>query len=310
MGAVKSKDLVCSSKGGPIDYFSLALGSGLEGWEVVRAMGLSQGNESYTPINIGDRVVYQATANLMTVQRALCGSWVKPLPVGDSIAYEGLDIRSALYPLVEKEVLVTTDVVKFFDNIGYRHVHDLLLNHYERNAATLLASIFTMVGLSGRRFLPQGGTASPFVANRVAALVIDPLVRACLPPDAVYVRYCDNLIIGCAEKDSPQELLKGIRSVISGTGFRLHKSGIRRGHQRQKALGLVLNSCVNVPREYVDRVRATLHNVCRTSWEEQSGTVPVHLFKKRVLGRAQYVLQNSTPGRARRIRRLYVELSN
>jgi len=306
----KSKLILTTQKGGPIDYFSLALGAGLEGWEVIRAMGLSQSEESYTEIKIGDRTVYQATANLMDVQKGLCEAWIKPLPYGDSIAYEGFDIRAKLLPVVGKEVLVTTDVVKFFDNIGYRTVHDMLLNHYEKPAATLLASILTMVDKSGRRFLPQGGTASPFVANRVAALVIDPLVRACLPPDAVYVRYCDNLIIGCSESAAPEELLKGIRSVVSGTGFRLHKNSIRRSHQRQKALGLVLNEVVNVPRKYVDKVRATLHNVEKTSWAEQAGTTPEALFKSRILGRAQYIINNSTPGRARRIRRLYDKLSN
>jgi hypothetical protein len=301
--------IVTTQRGGPIDYFSLALGSGLEGYEVIRAMGLSMTHESYTEINLGKRTVYQASGHLQYTQKMLVDKWVKPLPIGDSIAYEGFNIREKLEPLTSHEVLITTDIVRFFDNIGYRQVKAVMDNHYEQAAAKILASIFTMTAKSGRRFLPQGGVASPFVANRVAALVIDPVIRACLPPGATYMRYCDNLLIGCSEEDCPGALIAGLRSVISSTGFRLHKTSVKRKHQRQKALGLVLNEVVNVPRKYVDAVRATLNNVVASSWEEQAGTTPVELFKARTLGKARYVMDNSTTARSGRVRKLYETLS-
>lgn len=301
--------IVTTQKGGPIDYFSLALGSGLEGYEVIRAMGLSMTHESYTEINLGKRTVYQAGGQLSKVQRLLCNKWVKPLPIGDSIAYEGYNLRERLASLTSHEVLITTDIVRFFDNIGYYLVKATMENIYEESSARILASIFTMTSKSGRRFLPQGGVASPFVANRVAALVIDPVVRACLPPGATYMRYCDNLLIGCSEDDSPGALIMGLRSVIASTGFRLHKTSVKRKHQRQKALGLVLNEVVNVPRKYVDAVRATLNNVVASSWEEQAGTTPVGLFKARTLGKARYVMDNSTTARSGRVRNLYEKLT-
>jgi hypothetical protein len=264
--------------------------------------------ESYTKIRIKERTVYQANLSLSTAQKKLCDRWIKELPIGDSIAYEGFSLPEKLRVLCSHEVLITTDVVKFFDNIGYSLVKLVLDNYYEHNAAKVLACILTMRSPSGRRFLPQGGVASPFVANRVAAVVIDPVVRACLPPGATYLRYCDNLIIGCSEEDNPGALLYGLRSAIGGTGFRLHKSSVRRKHQRQKALGLILNEEVNVPRKYVDSVRATLHNVYHSSWEDQAGTIPLELFKRRVLGKARYIIDHSTPARSGRVKKLYEKL--
>ena len=185
----------------------------------------------------------------------------------------------------------------------------MLDNFYEEEASKILSCIMTITSTSGRRFLPQGGVASPFLANRVAAVLIDPVVRACLPPGSTYLRYCDNLIIGCSEEDNPGAVLQGIRNAVGSTGFRLHKSMVRRKHQRQKALGLVLNQEVNVPKKYVDSVRATLHNVACSSWEEQAGTVPTELFRRRVLGKARYIMDHSTTARSSRVRSLYEKLN-
>jgi RNA-directed DNA polymerase len=300
---------------GPLDNFSIALSCGLEGYMLVNSLSIASEPGSYREIRLNKRTVWEADKTLSYTQKKICTALVQCIPAGEaSIAYEGSTIHDSVSSMTGKDAVLTADIVKFFDNIGFDHIKTTLSNFgYTEQISRTLAYLFTRVDAKGLRTLPQGGVASPFLANRVAALFIDPVVRGCLPKGWIYKRYCDNLIIAPPYArgmcNNYWELLKGIKSQVEGcSGFRVHKMGVRRHYQRQKVLGLVLNEHANVPRRYYDEVKAILHNVKGSSWEEQSGTFDVEYFKKKTIGRALYVIKNTSSPRARKIATLLEEV--
>ena len=300
---------------GPIDMFSLALYCGLEGWELHNAMSDAQKVDSYTRKTVGSRTVWAAKTSLKYVQKKLV-TVLKDIPAGEaSIAYEGYPIKDSVECMVRRGMLISTDIVKFFDNVGYNHLYESFRAHgFNKVVSNTLSVVLTRIDKKGIRTLPQGGVASPFVSNRVAAKFIDPLVRASLPKEYIYLRYCDNIYISCPENldfKAASTLLLGIKSQIESVGFKLHKTNYKKSHQRQKCLGLILNTEAGVSRNYYDTVKATLYNVSRNSWESEAkktGATEYH-FKKSVLGKAAYVVSNTTPARRRKILKLLKGIS-
>jgi hypothetical protein len=292
---------------GPVDMFSTALYCGLEGWELYNAMTAANLPESYKELRLGDRTVWSAEKALRHSQKKLT-RLVKDIPAGAaSIAYEGCGIKESVSCMVGRGTLISTDIVKFFDNIGYNHLYETFRGHgYNKVVSNILSTILTRVDKRGIRTLPQGGVASPFVSNRVSDKFIDPIVRSCIPRDYTYVRYCDNMYIS-APRDltyrKASALLRGIKSQIAVSGFRLHKTHYRKSSTRQKCLGLVLNTEAGVSRRYYDTIKAILFNVSKTSWSieaSKTGATEYH-FRRSVLGKAAYVVSNTTPARRNKI---------
>ena len=300
---------------GPIDMFSLALYCGLEGWEIHNAMADSMYPESYKKIVIGDRVVWSAKKSLRYVQKKLV-KLIQEIPAGEaSIAYEGSPIKESVDCMVGRGMLISTDIVKFFDNIGYNHVYETFRGYgLNKVVSNILSIVFTRIDKKGIRTLPQGGVASPFVSNRVAAKFIDPIIAASIPKGYIYLRYCDNIYISCPDNLDFKEasnLLRTVKYQVESAGFKLHKTNYRKSHQRQKCLGLILNTEAGVSRSYYDTVKAILFNVSKNSWESEAKKTGAteYSFRKSVLGKAAYVVSNTTTARRNKILRLMKEVT-
>jgi len=304
----------------PFDYFSLAMEYGMPGWKLFKSLRLSvltsqEHNSSlgYTkhiiPKKNGTkRVIYEPQALLKQTQVRLKPIWLDMKVDRDiNITYEpySSSIYRSLKRIENHHTYVILDIKNFFPNISQRYVEDLLLRAgYNKEVAALIAGIYCVTD-KGRRFLPQGGPVSPLISNRVASMMVDPIVQEILPAGWLYMRYCDNLILSCPEEPemNPWTLVTSIMSAVKSAGhFRLHKSGVLTPKNKQKILGLILNESLSPPRRYVDNVRALLHNIATKGWETEhinyrvrtQRDVNLSQFRAVVRGKYQYCINNLT----------------
>jgi hypothetical protein len=92
-----------------------------------------------------------------------------------------------------------------------------------------------------------------------------------------------------------------VTAIAREEGFRVApgKTGVRRRHERQLVCGVVVNERANIPRDAVDRLRATLHDAALRG-PEAANRAGVPDFRAHLQGRVAWVAQLN-PARGRRL---------
>ncbi len=114
--------------------------------------------------------------------------------------------------------------------------------------------------------LPQGAPTSPIITNIVSQRLDYKLVKLAKEYHCFYTRYADDITFSCDKNRFTDEFLKKLDEIIQSEGFLINdkKSRMQRKAVRQEVTGITVNEKLNLPRSYVRKVRAALHN-----WEEQ-----------------------------------------
>ena len=222
------------------------------------------------------RVLYAPTGPLKAVQSKIRDRILDKAPKSStSVAYrKGVCPGDTAKAIAGAPVILQLDIKDFFPSILQSQVRKYFLSiGYGEYVSNLLGGLLCVKD-GKRRFVPQGGTASPMLANRIAEMLIDPAVEGELPEGWCYLRYCDNLYIwpkkGTEYKAvSHKDLLSRIRQAIGLTGFSTHKGSIVPYYRRQKLLGLTVNVKANMPRERYKLLRACLYNCSKLGLESQ-----------------------------------------
>lgn len=222
------------------------------------------------------RVLYAPEGSLKAVQTKIRDRILDKAPKSPiSVAY-----RSGMCPgdtakvIAGAPVIIQLDIKDYFPSILQSQVRDYFKSlGYGDYVSNLLGGLLCVKD-GKRRFVPQGGTASPMLANRIAEMIIDPAVESELPEGWRYLRYCDNLYIWPVTQEAyrsikHKDLLNNIRKSISLTGFSTHKGSIVPYYRRQKLLGLTVNVKANMPRERYKLLRACLYNCSKLGIESQ-----------------------------------------
>lgn len=278
-----------------LDYLSLAHLLGLQGSEIMGLLKVGSripaGEEDslYDHFVIpksggGTRDIHAPVGALKTIQtkiRDLVIDKFEKKP--ESVAYEvGSRPGDTAARISGAALLVKIDIKDFFPSILQSTVRKYF-NYvgYPDEVSNLLSGLLCVYTKEGRRFLPQGGTASAMLANRIAEWLIDPQVKSILPDGWEYCRYCDNLYLWCAdEKDSKIDrgrLMDALKKAIYLSGFRGHKVKVVPPHRSMRVLGLCVNVKANMPREKYKALKACLHNCSKSGFASQ-------LSKARLLG--------------------------
>lgn len=258
--------------------------SGKDLWGLLKAAtreDAGSGNSLYQKIYIPKksgkvRVLYAPSGPLKAVQTKIRERILDQAPKSStSVAYrKGVCPGDTAKAIAGAPVILQLDIKDFFPSILQSQVRKYFLSiGYGEYVSNLLGGLLCVKD-GKRRFVPQGGTASPMLANRIAEMLIDPAVEGELPEGWSYLRYCDNLYIwpkkGTEYKSvSHKDLLSRIRQAIGLTGFSTHKGSIVPYYRRQKLLGLTVNVKANMPRERYKLLRACLYNCSKLGLESQ-----------------------------------------
>lgn len=163
---------------------------------------------------------------------------------------------------VGRAVVVSLDVDGFFPSIGFRRVEGVFrVAGLSRGAARLLGLLCTEPGADGSvsgRVLPQGSPASPAITNAICRKLDRRLRGLATSVDATYTRYADDVTFSADRPIDAEGLVRAATGIMHGEGFavRHEKTEVAMRHERQMVTGIVVNSGLSLPREYVDGVMA------------------------------------------------------
>lgn len=194
------------------------------------------------------------------------------------------------------DTIIKVDIKDFFPTVTWRRVRGMLRKAgVAEGPATLIALLSTesprdvvqfrgktLYVASGPRVLPQGAPTSPAITNAICLRLDRRMSGLSRKLGFRYTRYADDLTFSwCAPAPSKESkelgeharapigaLIKGIKQILLGEGFRIHpsKTVIMRNGSRQKVTGLVVNRAgegvpsVRVPRETIRKLRAAIKN--------------------------------------------------
>ncbi len=190
----------------------------------------------------------------------------------------GKDIRRNALPHINKNYLLNIDIKNFFPSIPFRRVKVVLefapfnlIDDRER-IGFLIANLGTF-----KNALPQGAPTSPILSNIVTQNLDRNILKYCLNKKIKYTRYADDLSFSSNWNIFDQQVIKEIEAIIIAENFILNpkKTRVRNFMQRQEVTGLIVNTKLNVKREYLQKVRAMINN-----WEKGGLSFAISQFRK------------------------------
>ena len=178
----------------------------------------------------------------------------------------GKDIRRNAIPHVNKKYLLNIDIQDFFNSIPFRRVKVVLelapfnLIDDREKIGFLIANLGTH-----KNSLPQGAPTSPILSNIVTQKLDRNISKFCISNKIKYTRYADDLSFSSNWNIFEPKFITQIEEIILAENFNLNddKTRVRNFTQRQEVTGLVVNTKLNIKREYLQKVRAMINN-----WEK------------------------------------------
>lgn len=156
-----------------------------------------------------------------------------------------------------------------------------------------------------QRHLPQGAPSSPALVNAVLHQLDLRLAGLAKSLDLEYSRYADDIVMsGNAHRDWRfLEQLTGGICLDESVSLNFRKTRIKRAHQKQRIVGIVVNKKPNIDRKQFDVLKAILTNCTRHGLESQNrGNHPQ--FRAHLFGRIQYV-KSLNEQRGLKLERIY-----
>lgn len=189
----------------------------------------------------------------------------------------GKDIKRNALPHVNKNYLLNIDIKDFFPSIHFRRIKVVLelspfnLRDDRETIGFLIANL-----CSHNNSLPQGAPTSPILSNVVTQRLDRKVSKFCIDNKIKYTRYADDLSFSSNWNIFKPTFIREIEELIKSENFELNKkkTRVKSFMQRQEVTGLVVNSKLNVKREYLQKVRAMLNN-----WEKGGLNFAVSRFR-------------------------------
>jgi RNA-directed DNA polymerase len=156
----------------------------------------------------------------------------------------GRGAHGALESLWQQEMnmrggwIVDVDLRKFFDTIDHGHLREFLKRRVRDGVILRLIGKWLNAGVLEKGVLtisdegtPQGGVASPLLANIFLHYVLDEWfekdVRPRLKGKAFLIRYADDFVIGVAREDDAKRLMEVLPKRMSKYGLTVHPEKTR-----------------------------------------------------------------------------------
>lgn len=178
----------------------------------------------------------------------------------------------------KKKFVFNIDLEDFFGAINFGRVRGFFLKDknfaVEPKVATILAQIACY-----KKTLPQGSPCSPVISNLIGHILDIHLANLAARTGCTYTRYADDLTFSTNKLAFPEMVAKctvgaahlwlpgkELSRLVIKSGFTINAKKTRMQYRdsRQEVTGLVVNSKVNVRREYRHTVRAMVHRLFTT----------------------------------------------
>ena len=205
-------------------------------------------------------------------------------------------------PHRSRRYVFNVDIQDFFGSINFGRVRGYFIadKNFQLRAevATVLAQIACF-----ENTLPQGSPCSPIISNLIGHIVDIHVAKLCERVGCTYTRYADDLTFSTNKPMFPKQIAmqsagnehswlpgRELSRVIAKCGFVLNSRKTRMQYRdsRQEVTGLIVNSKINVRREYRHLVRAMVHRLFTTgSFYFEHGTA----------GQGGAATTQNTPGR-------------
>lgn len=278
------------------------------------------------------RLIESPKLRLKLIQRAVLRQILGRIPV-HSAAHGfcvGRSIKTFAQPHAGQPILLKLDLKDFFPRVSGARVFAIFMTAgYPEAVSRLLTGLCTNtvpgavldswpsqgaapLPASSRAFLrqphlAQGAPTSPCLGNLAAYRFDCRLSGLAQASGAVYTRYADDLLFSGDEvfARGVDRFYIRVSAILLEEGFEVNtrKTRVMRRSVSQRAVGLVLNQGLNVPREDFDRLKAILHNCVRRGPSGENRTNHPD-FAAHLSGRISHVEQVH-PGRGRKLRDLF-----
>lgn len=168
---------------------------------------------------------------------------------------------------VGKNYILNIDLQDFFSSISLSMVKESLLKSpflFPEELASLISELICIHDEDGNSYLPQGAPSSPFITNVVVYDLDNRLGAFSCNAGVNYSRYADDMTFSASINMFQQEdpFFQHVKTFIKEAGFVLNekKTRVCAPGQRHEVTGLVVDSKVNVSRDYIKDIRAILKN--------------------------------------------------
>jgi RNA-directed DNA polymerase len=176
-----------------------------------------------------------------------------------------------------KRWVFNVDLEGFFDSINLGRVMGFFAKNNNFQLQPEVATTIAQIACHNNA-LPQGSPCSPVISNLVAHIMDIRLAKLAEQCGCDYSRYADDLTFSTNKPIFPKSIAtkktgtsewkpgKDLARVIQRSGFSINSAKTRMQYcdSRQDVTGLVINSKVNVRREYERSARAMVNSLMRT----------------------------------------------
>ena len=236
------------------------------------------------------RVIDAPTTNVKILQRKLNTVLQAVYRTKPSVHgfVAGKSVKTNAQQHTKKRWVFNIDLEDFFHTIHFGRVRGMFMaNPYNLpdNVATVLAHLSCFQG-----HLPQGAPTSPIISNMICAKMDDQLQRLAQSCRSRYSRYADDITFSTTTRRFPEDLAstnllgqvqagRHLKEIIERNGFRINtdKVRLRAGHHRQEVTGVTVNDKPNVPKRFINQIRAMLYiwkkhglSAAQQTWEEKN----------------------------------------
>lgn len=169
--------------------------------------------------------------------------------------------------------VLNLDIENFFPSFNFGRVRGFFIRNrsflLNERVATVIAQIACF-----ENSLPQGSPCSPVISNLICHSLDVHLLGLAKRCKCQYSRYADDITFSSSQRKFPKALAYqsdgeaiwalgvSLRNEITRAGFSVNerKTRVQYRPSRQVVTGLVVNKKVNVPRDYMRRVRSMCHS--------------------------------------------------
>ncbi len=190
-----------------------------------------------------------------------------------------------------KEMVLNIDLKDFFPSINTKKVFYLFHNlcGYDNDLSFCLTKLVIY-----KEGLPQGACTSPIISNIVSYKLDIRLFGLAKKLGITYTRYADDITFSGDKSKINDGLLKIVSNIIAECGYTINerKTRFQSNKTRQEVTGLIVNnSNINVPKEYIKKIRQELYYIKKYGIDEHKykNNIYNRFYKDHIKGKIMFV---------------------
>lgn len=232
---------------------------------------------------------------LKRVQRSIADNILADYPISSyAMAYtKGSSVQKNAALHVGKQKILKLDIEKFFDNILYARVKDVVFR--EDKFSEPIRILLTMLCYY-KESLPQGAPTSPAITNIIMYDFDEKIGKYCEENNISYTRYCDDMTFSGNGEFDEKAVIFVVKDELRKLGLFLksRKTAVIPSTKRQTVTGIVVNEKIGLTKEYKNKIRQEIYYIKKYRIEghlSKIGEPNKQQYLNSLKGRVAFVLQ-------------------